>query len=56
VGKARALVAAIPGCNATFYPDESHTLDGHTREMLTAIISDAESEQNDHTTSDSPQV
>lgn len=56
VGKARALAAAIPGCHATFYSDESHSLNSHMREILTAMISGAESEQSEHETADSPQV
>jgi pimeloyl-ACP methyl ester carboxylesterase len=53
VSAARALAAAIPGCHATFYPDESHNLNAHIREILTAIISGAESEQSEHETGES---
>jgi predicted esterase len=56
VSAARALADAIPGCHATFYPNESHTLASHMREILTALISGAAGEQSDHETSDSPQV
>lgn len=54
VSAARALAAAIPGCRATYYPDEGHTLNGHIREILTAMISGTEREQSDHETGDSP--
>ncbi len=57
ISAARALAQAIPGCHATFYPDESHDVyNRHIREILTALISGAESEQNDHKTADSPRV
>jgi pimeloyl-ACP methyl ester carboxylesterase len=54
---ARAMAAAIPGCHATFYPDESHDTYGrHTREILTALSSGTESEHNDPETVESPQM
>ena len=40
VSAARALAAAIPGCRATFYPDEGHDLREHTREIFTVLAAD----------------
>ena len=56
VAAARALAAAIPGCHAMFYPDESHTLNGHMREILTALIAGAQGNHSEHETADSPRV
>ncbi len=57
ISAARALADTIPGCHATFYPDESHDMyNQHIREILTALTIGAESEQIGHETDDSPQV
>jgi pimeloyl-ACP methyl ester carboxylesterase len=40
VAAVRALVAAIPGCRATFYPADGHDLREHMREILTALAAD----------------
>lgn len=37
VAAVRALVAAIPGCCATFYQQGGHDLREHMREILTAL-------------------
>jgi len=51
-----AFSASIPGCHTTFYPDESHTLARHMREILTALISGVESEQRASKTDDLPRM
>jgi superkiller protein 3 len=56
VAPARAMAAGIPGCHATFYPDEDHTPYSHLREILTALISRAEGEQSQDKASDSPRM
>lgn len=57
VSVARALAAAIPGCHATFYPDESHdAYTMHTREILTALTSGAAGEHNGHEAVELPKM
>ena len=46
VSAARALAATIPGCHATFYPNEGHALASHMREILTALTSGAAGDQS----------
>jgi pimeloyl-ACP methyl ester carboxylesterase len=38
IAAARALATAIPDCQATFYPNETHDITAHMREMLTTLV------------------
>lgn len=55
IAAARALATAIPDCQATFYPGESHDIAAHMREMLTMLAA-REDAAVAAQASDSPQV
>jgi tetratricopeptide (TPR) repeat protein len=57
---AQALAAAIPGCHATFYPGEGHSLAAHEREILATLrggtTTDGADEMANHAGDELPQM